>query len=399
MKILLKNAELLDASRRYEKSDVLIEGSVIDKIGSGLTDDDAVMYDLTGCTLMPGIIDAHVHVAAPDGFAGDALSHWSRSGVTTVRELGMLNNGGLKEFFQDIASCSTPHYTRVITAGKYIDIPGGYGMGPDPSLMVGIAVESPEAAAQAVACQRALGSDGVKIGLTDGAGLGGPRPSMPPEYMKAISNRAQQLGMWFSVHLSRSSTVQTLIDCGATDAAHTPGDDMPDDLIKSAVDAGLAFVTTIGDPHEEPPEFLPEHIRQLLVNRVKDTRGPMLRNLKRIHDAGGVVAMGTDTGVSEHFCSDYSKSAVIPVYELKNLAEAGFELQDVVRSATLDAARVCRIDSEEGSVDSCKRANLIAFRGRLDETFEALKNVPFVMNRGVILKNTLHKGVCCADSR
>ena len=59
----------------------------------------------------------------------------------------------------------------------------------------------------------------------------------------------------------------------------------------------------------------------------------------------------------------------------------------MIAAATINAARVCRMDDELGSITEGKRACIIALRSPLDETFSALEHAEFVMNRGVVLKH------------
>ena len=91
MSTLLKNAVLLDANWNNVPMDILVEGRTIAAVGKDLGNAD-VTIDLSGYTVLPGFIDAHVHVAVDDNtFKEDAIRAWAHNGVTTVRELGMLS--------------------------------------------------------------------------------------------------------------------------------------------------------------------------------------------------------------------------------------------------------------------------------------------------------------------
>ena len=89
MSYLLKNAQLLDAEHNHAPLDVLIDGTTIAAVGTDLGSADQVI-DLSGYTILPGFVDAHVHVAVDDrAFKEDAVRAWAYNGVTTVRELGI----------------------------------------------------------------------------------------------------------------------------------------------------------------------------------------------------------------------------------------------------------------------------------------------------------------------
>ena len=82
MTYLLKNAQLLDAEHNHAPLDVLIDGTTIAAVGTDLSSIDQVI-DLSGYTILPGFVDAHVHVAVDDrAFKEDAVRAWAYNGVT-----------------------------------------------------------------------------------------------------------------------------------------------------------------------------------------------------------------------------------------------------------------------------------------------------------------------------
>lgn len=388
MKTVLKNAWILDDRHDYEPMDVLLEDEHIACVGLGLHAEWEL--DLTGCTLMPGFIDAHVHVAVePERFSDEAMRAWAQNGVTTVRELGMLNALSAESFMRFLDEHQTPEYARVIRAGKYIDVDGGYGCGPDPAVKVGIVIETPEQAADAVSYQHDLGNDCIKIGIMDTAGppgaVQGARPRLTPEMVRAICERAHACGMWVTAHLKMSQTLKTLIPCGLDEAAHTPIDPLDEETIRMAAENGVMFITTIGDPNRKPPPFVPPEQLDAFLARERENRRITMDNLKRLHDAGCRIAVGTDLIRS----ADFERDAAIAVHELVQLRQIGLDQQEVIRCATINGAKICRIEAEEGSVAEGKRANLIAVRGKVAEDFSNLRKPPLVINRGMIIKNQL----------
>ena len=100
MTYLLKNARLLDAEYHHAPLDILINGTTIAAVGTDLGSADQVI-DLAGYTILPGFVDAHVHVAVDDrAFKEDAVHAWAYNGVTTVRELGMLSTLPQQDYAQ-----------------------------------------------------------------------------------------------------------------------------------------------------------------------------------------------------------------------------------------------------------------------------------------------------------
>ncbi len=107
-----------------------------------------------------------------------------------------------------------------------------------------------------------------------------------------------------------------------------------------------------------------------------------LDNTRRFIRFGGMVAVGTDTMRME----SQPQVAAMPVRELQLLYKAGLSVSQVIDAATINAARLCKIDDQVGSIQVGKQANIIALRDEVDESFEALGHVEFVMNRGTVIK-------------
>lgn len=420
MKTLLKHAKLLDAAYLNEPLDVLVEDGKIAAIGTDLAADTVI--DLSGCTLMPGFIDAHVHVAVEEGaFSDKAIRAWAMNGVTSVRELGMLSTLPMEAYAAWISKMNAdPKNAKVVATGKYIDIAGGYGCGPEPHKIVGNVAANCKEAEAFVEKAHALGFPGIKIGISDGF-PGAPR--MENDMIEAICRKAKELGMWTACHIGKSETLQTMVDCGISETGHTPNDAMPDSLIAEMVAKNIPMDTTVGDPDAEmgpPPGMMmpggpdmppmgppmgppmePSEAGPMgrgqggpggmpfdpaaMAEQKKEQMKVMVENLRRFYLAGGKIVIGTDLIHS----TDYTKDAVIPVVELRHLASIGMELQEIIKTGTLYAAQVIGTEQEEGTITVGKEANLIAVAGEVDMTFEALRSVPFVMHYGTIIKNQL----------
>ena len=409
--ILLKNAVLLDANHENTPLDVLVDGNLIKTVGTGLSAETEI--DLTGYTLLPGFIDAHVHVATTEGlFSDEAVLAWCENGVTSVRELGMLSTLSMEDYAKWIEENNRrPETARVIATGKYIDVAGGYGCGPDPGKVVGTVVKDSVGAQAAVEHTHALGFPGIKIGISDGM-PGTAR--MSGEMIAAIGEKCRELGMFSACHIGLSATLQEMVSGGITEAGHTPNDPMPDSLIAEMAEKGIPMDTTVGDPDKamEPPPGMdfpggmpgmppmggpggPGGMPPMggpggmdpakMAQQKKEQHKIMLSNLKRFHDAGGKIVLGTDLIHSR----DFKKDATIPTAEMRALASVGIPFMEIIRAGTISAAEVIGTAKEEGTVEAGKLANLIAVKGSVDETFRALEDVAFVMHYGTVVKNNL----------
>ena len=128
----------------------LIDGETIAAVGTDLGAADRAI-DLSGYTVLPGFVDAHVHVAVDDrAFKEDAVCAWAQNGVTTVRELGMLSTLSQQDYAQWLRmNNKKPDTAHVVATGKYIDVAGGYGAGPMPNHPVGNLITTTREAAAA----------------------------------------------------------------------------------------------------------------------------------------------------------------------------------------------------------------------------------------------------------
>ena len=403
MTCLLKNARLLDAEHDHAPVDILIDGETIAAVGTDLGAADRVI-DLTGYTILPGFVDAHVHVAVDDrAFKEDAVRAWAQNGVTTVRELGMLSTLSQQDYAKWLRENNQkPDTAHVVATGKYIDVAGGYGAGPMPNHPVGNLITTPQEAAAAVSLAHDLGYPGIKIGIHDGSM--DTTPHLTPEMAKAICDRAHELGMWVAAHIGNCRGARFMLDAGVDELAHTPADPMPEDMLREMAEKGIVMDTTVGDPDKEmtPPPMmdLPEGMEP--PEGMGPPPGPMMpmdpaekkrqqaekmkimeENLGRFYRAGGKIVVGTDLMHSR----DFRKDAVIPVPELKHLHAAGLPMDAIVRAATLSGAEVVGTGDREGRIAPGYDANLVAVPGDVDETFDALRQVRLVMHRGSIIRD------------
>ncbi len=403
MNYLLKNARLLDVEHNHASLDILIDGETITAVGANLGTTDQVI-DLSGYTVLPGFVDAHVHVAVDDrAFKEDAVRAWAQNGVTTVRELGMLSTLSQQDYAQWLRENNQkPDTAHVVATGKYIDVAGGYGAGPMPNHPVGNLITTPQEAAAAVTLAHELGYPGIKIGIHDGSM--DTTPHLTPEMAKAICDRAHALGMWVAAHIGNCKGARFMLDAGVDELAHTPADPMPEDMLREMAEKGVVMDTTVGDPDKElaPPPMpdLPEGMEP--PEGMGPPPGPMMpmdpgemkrqqaekmkimeENLGRFYHVGGKIVVGTDLMHSR----DFRKDAVIPVPELRHLHTAGLPMNAIIRAATLSGAEVVGTGDREGRIAPGYDANLVAVPGTVDEGFDALRQVKLVLHRGSIIRD------------
>ena len=391
--ICLKNARLSDGTLWNVRADVLVDAAEgqIAAIGPDLAGDETI--DLTGCTILPGLYDAHVHVVTGQIEYNDvALKNWARAGVLTVRDLGLGDGSHAGDgYLAWRETVRRPDCAEILTAGQAIAARGGYmhRMGPSEN---GIGVTSPEEARAAILKQLADGCDGVKTAM-DLDGMREDTPQLSPEILRTIAETAKSMNVWCCAHVLQSRFLRPLVEGGIPEMAHMVTDPIPEDLLDEMAARRIPVTCTlqaINAPRPPlPPEALasmPPEMKEMIakleaIDTVQQERDAV-DNARRYHEKGGMLVLGTDTMRME-----LNPEAVgVPVKEFRLMHEAGLTVQEVLAVATCNAARVCKVDDRLGSIEVGKQANLIAIRSPLDETFEALTHVEFVMNRGVVIK-------------
>ena len=137
----LRHARLIDGTGAPPREDVtlcIVDGHIVSvadsSMGSMPAQSDDEVLDLSGLTLLPGLINAHVHAGfkhlkgEPLGdFHQDYLLACLQDGVTTLRDEGMFIDSTLEEVVLRKQHFTQPHFPRIVTTGKYFAAPGGYG--------------------------------------------------------------------------------------------------------------------------------------------------------------------------------------------------------------------------------------------------------------------------------
>ena len=388
MKILLKNARIYGG----DTADILVEDGKIIGVGAFETADE--IHDMSGyAAVLPGVIDAHMHIVTGDIEYNDrALRAWAQAGVTTVRDLGMGNDKNAhptEEFLAYRETIETPECAHCLTAGRFVAQYHGLNHIMSDGAETGYGCQTPEDAAAAVNELIDMGCDGIKTSI--GRGMGGGQTPIETEKLRAIADTAKARGVWVTCHILDAEFIPALLEAGMPEFAHMPTDYVSDDLLKQMAEAGVTCTPTlmsINAPRPplpkgmKPPKMPPMPKDMPPMKSPQEQEDICVDNVRRFVEFGGTVAVGTDTMRME----SQPHVACMPVRELQLLHKAGLSVPQVIAAATITAAKLCRIDDQVGSIETGKQANIIAVKDPIDETFEALGHVEFVMNRGKVIK-------------
>jgi len=338
-RILFTNARIPEGDG-FALRHVLIEGSTIVRIDAEPAEADARRADLAGAWLLPGFIHAHAHLMENyDGFNTDKLRRWLRSGITHIRDQGILSRHGVREAVAWRDSLrAADGLPSISVPGPYLSAPGGYG-GLQP-----IGVATSEEAREAVRRLVDGGADHIKIPYDEGYDEATRAlPMLEPATIAAICDEAHRLGRTVSTHVARAARLRTLVECGVDEAGHTCMDPIPDDLIARMVADGIAMTPTLS-----MYAMFTERTGLPLLDAALD-------NTRRFAQAGGVIGLGND-----YLGEDPPWAPVgMPILEMELLLRAGLDMPAVVRAATVGGAAILGRTDLGRIVPGC-RADLIA---------------------------------------
>ena len=384
---------------------IVIEGSKIQSIETGYItpDTEDQFIDLSGYTVLPGLMDMHVHLSSEyskDSYlerislnTGDyairAVSNAEKTlmaGFTSVRNLG--DRGGVSISLRNAIKKGIVVGPRIFSSGTTIASSGGHGdstnslnqsLTSDPGPAEGI-VNSVNDASKAVRFRYKEGADLIKITATGGVlsnAKNSQNPQLTEEEISQVVNMAKDYGFKVAAHAHGSEGIKRAVRAGVHSIEH--GTLMDDEGMRLMREKGTYYVPTIiaglwVAEKARDPDFFPELVRPKAAEI-----GPLIKGtFGRAYQAGVKIAYGTDTGVSAH-----GNNAT----EFKHMVDAGMPPMKAIQSATVEAARLLGEYDQLGSLVEGKVADIIAVNGNPVEDITILEEVDFVMKSGRIYKS------------
>jgi imidazolonepropionase-like amidohydrolase len=319
--------------------------------------DDAQIIDVQGSTILPGFINAHVHL----GFDKEKLEAWAQGGVTTVRDLGAFRSADL--FSRRDALLMDNGYARLVAAGPIVTVPEGYPMVPWG--VKGLPVTSPEDAASKINELLDEGADVIKIAVESGYIFSEKIPVLSAEEAAAIVSVAHERGTVVSAHVTASQDLARALDAGVDDIAHMITNPLYDGLIEHMLENDVYWVPTL----------------ELWKNVGYGDRRA-IANLAKFVEAGGKVALGTDyAGYNAEF------DLGMPITEIELMQKAGMTPMHIIVAGTKNGAHVCNLDHELGTLEAGKIADVLVVDGDPLEDIHALAKIRMVLHNGVVIRD------------
>ncbi|MFC4874364.1 amidohydrolase family protein [Negadavirga shengliensis] len=331
------------------------EGRVvaIGEMGEVDVPENAFVKDVTGKTIIPGLINAHGHVGDVKGIEGghysrdnviENLSIYARYGVTTVVSLG-----GDKEeavSLRHVNDNFPQQRARLYIAGEVVT------------------GQTPEEAVSMVDQNHKMGVDFMKIRVDDNLGTS---TKMTEEVYRAVINRSHGLGYKIPTHMYYLEDAKKLLDAGSDLLAHSVrNQEVDDSFIELIKEKQIGYCPTLtrelstyvyGDTASffSDPFFLREYDQETIAPLLDPSRQEKTRNsqsaqtyqaqlpvayanLKILNDAGVPIVFGTDSGVPTRFMGYFEH------LEMEMMAEAGLTPMEIIVSATKNAAEYLELE-------------------------------------------------------
>lgn len=395
--LALIGATAIDATGALPIHDaiILIEKGQIISLGqrSGMEIPDRFQRrDLSGLTLLPGLIDSHVHISfgltrgpndpQADNVINEVLRRFLRHGITSIRDVGGFYPWivGLSKSVQN----GEREGPRIFAAGPMVTAPGGH---PAGTLLRGMApgviptnTRQIKTADEERAVVRELANGGVDFikAVFDSRGrFYSPEriPTLNSEVLSAVVNEARAADLPVTVHWGNVEELPAIIALRPTQIEHAGYTPLPASVIAEIAQAGIAVDPTL----VVLAAGIASGASAGTVSGDAYARGP-LENVRRLRDAGVVITAGTDAPLrSLTFGASLHR-------ELELLVEAGLSPMEAIQAATSRPASLLRSGHEIGTIQVGKRADLVAIAGDPLEAISCVRNVRLVIREGRIFE-------------
>ena len=419
----LKNAVMLNGTKDMTPvagMAVLVEGErIADIVPEAEIPSGFETVDLCGAYLMPGLINLHVHLATsgkppkaekkPPNYkllfqilsksrlvlavikrmtAGYAKTELM-SGVTTIRTVaGILDIDGK---VRDEIRSGKRIGPRILSANTAVSVPGGHFAGS-----IATEADSPEMAVEHVRQIAKTKPDLIKLmitgGVMDSSEDGEPGVlRMPPEIVKAACDEAHRLGYMVAAHVESPEGVRVALENGVDTIEH--GARLTDETIRLFKERGAALISTISPalPYVEF-DLSESHALPIAKKNGKIVMDGMIDCAKACLENGIPVGLGNDVGCPFVLHNNFWRELCFCHKYI------GASNRDALYAATLGNAKIVGIDSETGSIEKGKSADMIVVQGNPLEDLSVLRNVSEVIMKGKRIREPKIKRMNAVDS-
>ena len=393
---------------------VIVRGRVIAEVRDGFVDvPGARVVDLRSATVLPGLIDSHVHLSGLDDRLQARLQASGRdnedetftailnarktllAGFTTVRDLG--GDPRLVLSLRDSINAGQFSGPTILSAARMVSVSGGHGDGRNGANR-GLAslVDQPgntcngaDDCRRAVREQVSAGADVIKFAATGGVLSnvpGGLNQQMMDDEMRAVVATARTFGRKVAAHAHGVEGVNAALRAGVDSIEH--GTFTDEESFRLYKQTGAYYVPTLLAPAAALADGLRGALTPAQFDKARAAAGNAEKSFAEAIRRGVKIAFGTDTGVSPH-----GRNAE----EFALMVRNGMSPALAIRSATVDAAELLGITARAGTIEPGKDADIIAVEGDPTANVRLLEQVGFVMKSGRVHKLGGQRQLTTAD--
>ncbi len=386
-KILLENANVIDVYEGESRKgyDVYIEGDMIKEVcphGQLSFGEDTERVNCTEKTIMPGLIDCHVHLCmdpfCPDpsviaarsdaALTIDAINHMDallKNGITYVRGMGDPRNIDI-----DLARAKKADQIAgpdILPCGKLICMTGGHGW------QLGVEVDSPDEMRKAVRQLLKDGAGHLKMMATGGVMTKGVKTTstqLTYEELRAGIEEAEHAGVRTATHAQGNAGIKNAVRAGIHSVEH--GFYLDEEVIGWMLEKGTFYVPTLVAVYEilKQKDSLPAY----LVEKAQTAKDAHRASFQLALKSGVKIALGTDAGTP---FNEFGSARDEFLY----MIEAGMSPVQAVKSATCVAAQLIGVEDSHGSVEPGKAADLLILQKCIYDEPSVIKE-PFTVYKG-----------------
>ena len=361
---------------------VCIENETIKSI-EAFHDVDGTLYKVD--TLMPGLLNCHVHVMDPVGFgtnkkftlmekafyAQKNCEDYLKSGITTIRNLGTEQNFDLeiKKAIQE-GLIKGPH---MICSGRVICMTGGHGC------TNGIEADGVDECRKAARTQLKNGVDVIKVMATGGVMTKGVEPGsaqLTQEEMAAIIEEAHKAGRKTATHAQGTQGIKNALYAGIDSIEH--GIFLDQECIDYMKEYGTYLVPTLVAPQCIVDNGVEAGIAEYMVRKAIYVKDAHVESFKQAYKQGVKIAFGTDAGTPFNYHSNC-------LWELELMEKYGADRMDILKICTHNSADLIGVLDEYGTIEVGKKADLVCLNANPLDSISNVRNIQKVIKDGEIV--------------
>ena len=384
---------------------IVEDDRIVSEVATADAPDGPERVFLDGCTLMPGMLDLHSHLAGEEeqgqGYASLVMRSGAQEAVVGVRNARTVLDAGFTTVrdvgsfraFTDVAlregiDAGWFPGPRMLCAGAYVTCPGGggdvTGLAPDVDAVVPVelrfgvtsGVDGMRATVRRIL---ARGADFIKIIATGAVLTSGTNPGAPEfteDELRAAVEECDLLGTYVAAHAHGPVGIARAVRAGVRTVEHASLID--DETLALVVEHGTYLVVDMSDGDWMADEGPRLGYSEEVQRKVAWTNEVSRAMFGKAVAAGAKIANGSDTGIAP-----FGTEAENPICYVR----FGMTPMQAIRSATSVAAEVIGWQDRVGTLAPGAHADLIGVAGDPSEDITALRTVPFVMKGGEVVKD------------